>query len=64
MIFVALGLAGVAVYVRRKRVAAAPSPVQFGFEDGREESLAAGDPGVAELQSAAAAVQRSFEIGA
>jgi len=64
IIFVALGLAGAAVCVRRKRAAAAPSPVQLGFEDGGEESLAAGDPGVAELQSAAAAVRRGFEIGA
>ncbi|MBE3034710.1 MAG: hypothetical protein IMZ74_16140 [Actinobacteria bacterium] len=59
-----LGLAGAAVYVRRKRAAAAPPPVQLGLEGGGERSLAAGDPGVAELQSAAAAVRRGFEIGA
>ena len=64
IIVVALGLAGVAEYVRRKRAAAAQSPVQLGFEDGGEQSLAAGDPGVAELQSAAAGVRRGFEVGA
>ena len=58
-----LGLAGAAVYVRRKRAAAAPPPVQLGLEDGGEQSLAAGDPGVAELQSAAAGVRRGFDIG-
>ena len=64
VIFVAvLGLAGAAVYLRRKR-ATAPLPVRLGLEDGGEQSLAAGDPGVAELQSAAAAVRRAFEIGA
>jgi hypothetical protein len=60
----ALGLAGAAVYVRRKRAAAAISPVQLGLEDGSEQSLAADDAGVAELRSAAAGVRRSFEIGA
>lgn len=64
IIFVALGLAGAAVYVRRKRAAAAQPPVQLGFEDGGEQSLAAGDPGVAELQSAAAGMRRGFGIGA
>ena len=34
------------------------------LEDGGEQSLAAGDPGVAELQSAAAGVRRGFEIDA
>jgi len=63
IILVVLGLAGAAVYARRKR-AAAPPPVQLGLEDGGEQSLAAGDPGVAELQSAAAGVRRGFEIGA
>lgn len=63
IVLVVLGLAGAAVYVRRKR-AAAPPPVQLGLEDGGEQSLAAGDPGVAELQSAAAGVRRGFEIGA
>ena len=58
-----LGLAGAAVYARRKR-AAAPPPVQLGLVDGGEHSLAAGDPGVAELQSAAAGVRRGFEVGA
>ena len=58
-----LGLAGAAVYVRRKRGAVAPPPVQLGLEDGGELSLAAGDPGVAELQSAAAGVRRGFDIG-
>ena len=59
-----LGLAGAAVYVRRKRAAAAPPPVQLGLDDGGEQSLAAGDPGVAELQGAAAGVRRGFESGA
>ena len=59
-----LGLAVAAVYVRRKRAAAAPPPVQLGLEDGGEQSLAAGDPGAAELQSAAAEVRRAFESGA
>ena len=63
IVLVVLGLAGAAVYARRKRVAA-PPPVQLGLEDGGEQSLAAGDPGVAELQSAAAGVRRGFEIGA
>ena len=58
-----LGLAGATVYVRRRRAAAAPPPVQLGLEDGGEQSLAAGDPGAAELQSAAAGVRRGFEIG-
>ena len=63
IVLAVLGLAGAAVYARRKRAAAAP-PVQLGLEDGAEQSLAAGDPGVAELQSAAAGVRRSFESGA
>ena len=64
IVLAALGVAGAAVYVRRKRAAAAPPPVQLGLEDGSEQSLAAGDPGVAALLSAAAGVRRSFEIGA
>jgi hypothetical protein len=63
IILVVLGVAGAAVYARRKR-AAAPAPVLLGLEDGGEQSLAAGDPGVAELQSAAAGVRRAFEGGA
>ena len=63
IVLAVLGLAGAAVYARRKR-SAAPLPVQLGLEDGAEQSLAAGDPGVAELQSAAADVRRSFESGA
>lgn len=63
IVLAVLGLAGAAVYVRRKR-AAAPSPVQLGLQDGGEQSLAADDPGVAELRSAAADVRRGFEIGA
>lgn len=63
IILVVLGLAGAAVYARRRREAA-PPPVQLGLEDGGERSLAADDQGVAELQSAAAAVRRGFEIGA
>ena len=64
IVLAALGVAGAAVYVRRKRTAAATSPVQLGLEDGSEQSLAADDAGVAELRSAAAVVRRSFEIGA
>jgi uncharacterized membrane protein len=64
IVLAVLGLAGAAVYVRRKRAAAASPPVQLGLADGAEQSLAAGDPGVVELQSAAAAVRRGFEIGA
>ena len=64
VVLVVLGLAGAAVYARRKRAAAAPPPVQLGLEDGGEQSLAAGDPGVAELQSAAAGVRRGFASGA
>jgi len=64
IVLVVLGLAAAAVYVRRKRAAAAPPPVQLGLDDGGEQSLAAGDPGVAELQSAAAGVRRGFEVGA
>ena len=63
IVLAVLGLAGAAVYARRKR-SAAPPPLQLGLEDGAEQSLAAGDPGVAELQSAAAGVRRSFESGA
>ena len=63
IVLAVLGLAAAAVYVRRKR-AAAPPPVQLGLEDGGEQLLAAGDPGVAELQSAAAAVRRGLESGA
>ena len=44
IVLAVLGLAGAAVYVRRKRAAAAPPPVQLGLEDGCEQSLAAGDP--------------------
>jgi len=64
IVLAVLGLAGAAVYVRRKRAAAAPPPVQLGLEDGGEQSLAAGDPGVADLQSAAAGVRRGFEMDA
>ncbi len=52
------------MYARRKRAAAAPAPVLLGLEDGGEQSLAVGDPGAAELQSAAAGVRRAFEGGA
>ena len=64
IILVVLGLAGAGVYARRKRAAAAPAPVLLGLEDGGEQSLAVGDPGAAELQSAAAGVRRAFEGGA
>jgi hypothetical protein len=64
IVLAVLGLAGAAVYTRRKRAATASPPVQLGLADGGEQSLAAGDPGVFELQSAAAAVRRGFEIGA
>ena len=64
IILAVLGVAGAAVYARRKRAAAAPPPVQLGLADGGEQSLAAGDPGVAELQSAAAGVRRGFSSGA
>jgi len=63
IVLAAAGLAGAAVYGRRKRAAAAPS-VQLGLEDGGGQSLAVGDPGVAELQSAAAGVRRGFESDA
>ena len=58
----ASGLAGAVVYARRKRAAATPL-VQLGFEDGGQQALAAGDPGVAELRSAAAALRRAFQVG-
>jgi len=64
IVLAVLGLAGAAVYARRRRAAAAPPPVQLGLEDGGGQSLAAGDQGVAELRSAAAAVRRGFEVGA
>ncbi len=64
IILVVLGLAGAGVYARRKRAAAAPATVLLGLEDGGEQSLAARDPGAAELQSAAAGVRRAFEGGA
>ena len=60
----ALGLAGAAVYVRRKRAAEALATVQLGSEDGGEQTLSAGDLGVAELQDAASALRRAFEGGA
>jgi len=63
IVLAVLGLAGAAVYVRRQRAAAPPS-AQLGLEDGGAQSLVAGDPGAAELQSAAAAVRRGFEVGA
>ena len=64
IVLAVLGLAWAAVYVRRKRVADSLAAVQFGLADGGEQSLAAGDPGVVELRSAAAGVRRGFEIGA
>lgn len=64
IVLAVLGLAAAAVYVRRKRAAEALAAVQLGLEDGGEQLLSAGDPGVAELQSAAAAVRRGFAIGA
>jgi len=64
IVLAALGCAGAALYVRRKRAAAAPLPVQLGMEDGGEQTLTAGGPGVAELQRAAAAVRRGFDVGA
>ena len=64
IVVAALGLAAAAVYVRRKRAAEKLAAVQLGLEDGGELLLGAGDPGVAELQSAAAALRRSFESGA
>jgi hypothetical protein len=59
-----LGLAGAAVYARRKRAATASPPAQIGLEDGSQHALVADDLGVSELQSAAAAVRRGFESGA
>lgn len=64
IVLAALGLTGAAVYVRRRRAAAASPAVQLGLDDGGEQSLTVGDPGVAALQSAAAAVRRGFEVGA
>ena len=64
IILAVLGLAGAAVYARRKRAAAPPAPVLLGLEDGGEQSLAAGDPGAVELLNAAAGVRRGFESGA
>ena len=64
IVLIALGLAGAAVYARRRRAAAAPPPVQLGLDDGGEQTLAAGDPGVTELQNAAAGVRRGFASGA
>ena len=64
IVLLVLGLAGAAVYLRRKRAADSRAAVQFGLADGGEQSLAAGDPGVAEQQSAAAGVRRGFEVGA
>ena len=64
IIVFALGLAGAAVYVHRMRAAEAVAAVQFGTEDGGEQTLAAGDPGVAELQRAASVLRRAFAAGA
>ena len=64
IVLAVLGLAVAAVYVRRKRAAEAFAAVQLGLEDGGEQLLSAGDPGVAELRCAAAGVRRGFEIGA
>jgi hypothetical protein len=64
IVIVVLALAGAAVYARRKRAASMVPPVQLGLEDGCDRSLAAGDLGVAEMQSAAADVRRAFEAGA
>jgi hypothetical protein len=60
---VVLGLAGAAVYARRKRAAASPLPVLLGLADGGERSLAADAPGVADLRRAAAGVRRAFASG-
>jgi hypothetical protein len=64
IVLAVVGLAGAAVLVRRKRAAAVLPSAQLGMEDGSEQSLTAGERGVAELQRAAAAVRRGFEVGA
>ena len=59
-----LALAGAAVFVQRKRAADTVSPVQLGTLDGGSFDLAAGEPGVSGLLSAAAGVRRAFEVSA
>jgi len=64
IVLAVIGLAGAAVYVRRKRAAEALAAVQLGLEDGGEQLLSAGDPGAAELRSAATDVRRGFASAA
>ena len=64
IVLAALGLAGAAVYVRRKRAAAGPPSVQLGLADGSLQTLTDKDAGAAELQQAAGALRQAFEAGA
>jgi hypothetical protein len=48
---------------RRRTQASAPAPVQLGLADGSTLTLAAGDPGTAQVTAAAADVRRAFVAG-
>ena len=47
----------------RRTQASAPAPVQLGLADGSTLTLAAGDPGAAQLTAAADDVRRAFTAG-
>jgi hypothetical protein len=59
----AVGAAAV-LWWRRRTQASAPAPVQLGLADGSTLSLAAGDPGAAQITAAADDVRRAFVAGA
>jgi hypothetical protein len=59
----AVGAAAV-LWWRRRTQSSAPAPVQLGLADGSTLSLAAGDPGAAQITAAADDVRRAFVAGA
>jgi len=64
IVTVVLAVAGVIVYLRRKRAADATAAVQLGLEHNASLDVSASDPGAAGLMAAAAAVRSAFEAGA
>ncbi|HZL63910.1 MAG TPA: hypothetical protein VFD50_03055 [Thermoleophilia bacterium] len=56
--------AGAVIWWRRRTQSSAPAPVQLGLADGSTLTLAAGEPGAAQVTAAAGDVRRAFAAGA
>ncbi len=59
----AAAAAAAVLWWRRRTQASTPAPVQLGLADGSTLTLAAGDPGAAQVTAAADDVRRAFATG-